>query len=84
MNSHIFPGEVVVWHLCAFGMAASFASHNECNACAERRAGIRTCALGYHLEMIGEYAGAKPYYERALAIRKKVLEGKCLNRSHKL
>jgi hypothetical protein len=30
--------------------------------------------LGYHVEMIGD-AGAKPYYGRALAIRKKVLEG---------
>ncbi|MEZ4866738.1 MAG: tetratricopeptide repeat protein [Caldilineaceae bacterium] len=30
-------------------------------------------ALGYHLHMIGEYRSAKPYYERALAIRQTVL-----------
>jgi tetratricopeptide (TPR) repeat protein len=29
--------------------------------------------LGYHLQMVGEYAAARPYYERALAIRKQVL-----------
>src|SRR5205085_1732282 len=29
--------------------------------------------LGYHLRMIGDYAAAKPYYERALAIREAVL-----------
>jgi tetratricopeptide (TPR) repeat protein len=34
----------------------------------------RLCnALGYHLEMIGDYAGARPYYERALAIKEQVL-----------
>ncbi len=29
--------------------------------------------MGYHLNMLGDYAGARPYYERALAIREKVL-----------
>jgi len=29
--------------------------------------------LGYHLHMIGNYAGARPYYERALAIYEQVL-----------
>jgi hypothetical protein len=29
--------------------------------------------LGYHLRMIGDYPGARPYYERALAINEKVL-----------
>jgi hypothetical protein len=29
--------------------------------------------LGYHLKLIGDYSGARPYYERALAIREKVL-----------
>jgi tetratricopeptide (TPR) repeat protein len=34
----------------------------------------RLCnALGDHLNMIGDYAGARPYYERALAINEKVL-----------
>ncbi len=30
-------------------------------------------ALGYHLQMIGDYAGARPYYERALQIHEHVL-----------
>jgi tetratricopeptide (TPR) repeat protein len=29
--------------------------------------------LGYYLREVGDYAGARPYYERALAIREKVL-----------
>jgi hypothetical protein len=29
--------------------------------------------LGYHLQMIGDLAGARPYYERALAIFEQVL-----------
>jgi tetratricopeptide (TPR) repeat protein len=38
----------------------------------ERAAGLCN-TLGYHLRMIGDYAGARPYYERALAIRESVL-----------
>jgi tetratricopeptide (TPR) repeat protein len=30
-------------------------------------------SLGYHLDRIGDYAGARPYYERALVIKEKVL-----------
>ena len=30
-------------------------------------------ALGYYLDMIADYASAQPYYERALAINKKIL-----------
>jgi len=34
----------------------------------------RLCnTLGYHLDMIGDYAAARPYYERALAISEQVL-----------
>ncbi|MFZ4659562.1 MAG: tetratricopeptide repeat protein [Caldilineaceae bacterium] len=34
----------------------------------------RLCnTLGFHLEMIGDYAGTRPYYERALAIHEQVL-----------
>lgn len=29
--------------------------------------------LGFYLKMIGDYSGAKPYYQRALAIREQVL-----------
>lgn len=38
----------------------------------ERAAGLCN-ALGYHLHMIGDYTGAQPYYERALAIREQAL-----------
>jgi tetratricopeptide (TPR) repeat protein len=31
--------------------------------------------LGYYLDQIGDYAGARPYYERALRIREQVLGG---------
>jgi tetratricopeptide (TPR) repeat protein len=31
--------------------------------------------IGYHLNMVADYTGARPYYERALAIREKVLGG---------
>jgi tetratricopeptide (TPR) repeat protein len=31
--------------------------------------------LGYHLDTVADYAGARPYYERALAIHEKVLGG---------
>ena len=31
--------------------------------------------IGYHLQMVADYTGARPYLERALAIREKVLGG---------
>jgi tetratricopeptide (TPR) repeat protein len=39
----------------------------------DERAASLCNELGYHLWMIGDYPGARPYYERALAIREKVL-----------
>jgi len=46
-------------------------------AAAEQRGdelGANLCSsLGYHLWMIGDYAAARPYYERALAINEQVL-----------
>ncbi len=38
----------------------------------ERTAGLCN-TLGYHLQMIGDYPGARPYFERALAIREQAL-----------
>ncbi len=38
----------------------------------EQAAGLCN-TLGYHLDMVGEYEAARPYYERALAIRETVL-----------
>jgi tetratricopeptide repeat protein len=38
----------------------------------EQAAGLCT-TLAYHLDMIGDYAGARPYYEQALAINREVL-----------
>jgi tetratricopeptide (TPR) repeat protein len=40
----------------------------------EDKRAARLCnALGYHLDRIGDYARARPYFERALAITEKVL-----------
>ena len=39
----------------------------------EERAGGLCNTLAFHLDTIGDYAGAKPYFERALTIFKKVL-----------
>ena len=39
----------------------------------EKRAGNLCNWLGYYLKQIGDYDAARPYYERALAIREKVL-----------
>jgi len=39
----------------------------------DERAALLCNELGYHLRMIGDYSGARPYYERALAIHEKVL-----------
>jgi hypothetical protein len=43
---------------------------------ASEQAGGLCNTLGFHLQMVGEYAAARPYYERALAIRQEVLGDK--------
>ena len=79
INNTGIPGQLLVWqpHLRAITNAAFVRD--------DVRASGLCNALGYHLKMIGEYAGALPYYEQALAIWKKVLGEKhpntviCLN-----
>jgi tetratricopeptide (TPR) repeat protein len=39
----------------------------------DERAAMLCSNFGYYLDMIGDLAGARPYYERALAIREQVL-----------
>jgi hypothetical protein len=39
----------------------------------DEQAALLCNQLGYYLQMIGEYAEARPYLERALEIREKVL-----------
>ena len=67
INNVGIPGPLLVWqpHLRAMTDAALVR--------ADVRASELCNELGYHLNMIGEYAGARPYYEQALAIWKKVL-----------
>ena len=40
---------------------------------ADARAALLRNDLGYLLDSMGDYAAARPYYERALAIREQVL-----------
>jgi tetratricopeptide (TPR) repeat protein len=67
VNSGGYPGPVLAWqpHLRAVTDAA--------RARADERAAALCSSLGYHLEMIGDYAGARPYFERTLAICEQVL-----------
>jgi tetratricopeptide (TPR) repeat protein len=67
LNSAGYPGPLWAWqpHLRAVVEKAQPRED-------ERSA--RLCnEMGYHLRMIGDYSGARPYYERALAIREEVL-----------
>ncbi len=67
LNQAGYPAPLLAWqsHLRAVTNAA-FDREDE------QAAGLCN-SLGYHLSMIGDYAGARPYLERALAIRQKVL-----------
>ncbi len=67
LNEAGYPAPLLAWqsHLRAVTDAARARQD-------ERGAGLCN-QLGYHLRMIGDYTGARPYYERALAIREKVL-----------
>ena len=67
LNNAGIPGPLLVWqqHLRAVVEKAQPR---------EDEYSTRLCnELGYHLRMIGDYSAARPYYERALAIREKVL-----------
>jgi tetratricopeptide (TPR) repeat protein len=67
LNNAGIPGPLLAWqpHLRAI---TEIARRRETTNAA------RLCnTLGYHLWMIGDYSGARPYFERALAINEKVL-----------
>ncbi len=67
LNNAGYPAPLLAWqaHLRAVTDAARQRTD-------ERAAGLCN-TLGYHLNMIGDTAAARPYYERALAIREKAL-----------
>jgi tetratricopeptide (TPR) repeat protein len=67
LNNAGYPAPLLAWqpHL-------RFVTDRAQTRVDERAAGLCN-TLGYHLNMIGDLAGAKPYYERALAIYTEVL-----------
>jgi tetratricopeptide (TPR) repeat protein len=67
LNNAGIPGPLLAWqpHLRAI---TEIARKRETT-----NAALLCNSLGYHLQMIGDYSGAWPYFERALAIREKVL-----------
>jgi len=67
LNETGFPEPLLAWqpHLRAVTDAAYDRED-------ERAAGLCN-TLGYHLKMISDYTEARPYYERALAIRETIL-----------
>lgn len=68
LNNAGYPEPLLAWqpHLRAMTDVAQTRED-------EQGAGLCT-ALGYHLQMMGDYVGARPYIERALVIREKVFE----------
>ncbi len=73
LNNAGYPAPLLSWqpHLRAVTDAAfkrSLAGAGD----DEQTAGLCN-ALSYHLDMIGDYAGARPLYKRALAIRERAL-----------
>jgi tetratricopeptide (TPR) repeat protein len=67
LNIAGIPGPLLAWqpHLRAI-------TERACSREDEIASGLCS-VLGYHLQMIGDYPGARPYLERALAINEKVL-----------
>ena len=67
LNKSGYPATLLAWqpHLRAL---VEKAPQRE-----DERSALLCNELGYHLWMLGDYAGVSPYYERALAIREKVL-----------
>ncbi len=78
LNNAGIPGPLLAWqpHLRAITEIALM--RETANA-----AGLCN-TLGYHLEMTGDYPGARPYYERALAIREKALGAEHPNTANSL
>jgi tetratricopeptide (TPR) repeat protein len=67
VNKSGVPGPLLVWQAHLRSVTEG-AWHRE-----DRTAADIANELGYHLWRIGDYSGARPYYERALAIDEKVL-----------
>jgi len=67
LNQQGIPGPILAWQLHLRAITDLARNREDTTA-----AGLCN-TLGFHLEMIGDYQGARPYYERALAIREKVL-----------
>ncbi len=67
LNQAGIPGPLLAWQLHLRQITDAAKQREDeigANLCTE---------MGYHLQMIGDYAGALPYYERALAISEQVL-----------
>ncbi len=67
LNNAGYPAPLLAWqsHLRAVTGGAQMR--------ADERAASLCNTLGYHLKTIGDYPGARPYYERALDIREQAL-----------
>ena len=70
LNNAGVPGPLLAWQVHLRHVTDRAASRAD-----ERAAGLCN-TLGFHLNMVGDYAAAKPYYERALAIWEEVLGAK--------
>jgi tetratricopeptide (TPR) repeat protein len=66
LNNAGIPGPLLAWQAHLRYLADRAAPRRD-----ERAAGLCN-ELGYHLQMIGDLAGARPYYEQALAITRQV------------
>ncbi|MBK9052966.1 MAG: tetratricopeptide repeat protein [Chloroflexi bacterium] len=67
LNNAGYPAPLLVWQSHLRYVTDQALQHKD-----ETAAGLAS-SLGFHLQMIGQYAAARPYYERALAIREKAL-----------
>ncbi|HVR97896.1 MAG TPA: TIR domain-containing protein [Thermoanaerobaculia bacterium] len=67
LNKAGIPGPLLAWQSHLRAITESARTQEDTNA-----AGLCN-ELGYYLKMIGDFSGARPYYERALAIHEKVL-----------
>ena len=67
LNNAGIPGPLLAWQPHLRAITETARSREDTNA-----AGLCN-ELGYHLWLIGDYPGARPYCERALAINEKVL-----------
>jgi len=67
LNKAGYPAPLVLWQVHLRAVVERARQREDMRA-------ARLCnELGYHLKMIGDYPAARPYYERAFAIREKVM-----------